>query len=103
MPGTICPIYVTGKISPLTGFTARRPCAVVIGRNSTGGLPPHFGSNFSKLKTDDSPVLWRGMSDLYIRRLMSTLTFECTFHVSCTYQSYVVCRRPSPGRPIASV
>ena len=57
MPGTIWPMNVTG--TNLAGERVQRrggPAAVVIGRYSTGGLPPQVGSNRSKLKTEDSPV-----------------------------------------------
>src|SRR4030095_13559918 len=56
--GTICPMNVAGTTWPVSGFTPRRPSAVVIGRYRTGGLPPQVGSNFSKEKIEDSPEGW---------------------------------------------
>ena len=56
VPGTIRPTYETGKISPVSGFCARRPWAVVTGLKSTGGLPPQVVSG----GVCDAESAWRG-------------------------------------------
>src|SRR2546428_3244157 len=103
VPGTINPTYVTGRISPVSGFTARRPCAVVIGRKRTGGLPPHLGSKRSNVNADDSPFFANGRSHLYMRTPRSTVSLGLALHVSCTYHAHVFCQRSSGTRPIDSV
>ena len=67
VPGTIWPIKVEGKSSLVIGFWARRFVPVhgdaptQNGRNKTGGFPPQFGSNRSKLNAELSPLPHNGV------------------------------------------
>src|SRR5688500_10243345 len=82
LPGTSCPMNDEGRISPLSGLRARAAPATRTWLYNIGALPPHDGSNRSKLNADASPLPLYGGDHLYIRRPISKVRVGFIFQVS---------------------
>src|SRR5262245_52637974 len=98
-----------GRVSPEIGFNARRfvpvqgNAPIHVGRYSTGGLPPHLGSNRSNENADASPPPCSAGAHFAMRRPMSSVMLRRTFQVSWMNHCHVYWRRLSGTRPIDSL
>src|SRR5688500_11179220 len=89
VPGTIWPNTDEGRTSPVSAWRAPAAPATTPEPYNSGALPPHDGSNRSKLNADASPLPLYGGDHLYIRRPISKVRVGFIFQVSWTNHAKV--------------